>query len=287
MAPLLALVATSCVPVAGTAMITPAIALFYSPGGVPPGEGKLGDEAKARLEARPQRALASATQGALAAAAHAPDDVRLQRRAGAMVRELAQHGGVGELAPQATHAIEHLVDIAPCPGLADAAATWLALGDPARAGDAYVQAAKRCDSVEAAIAAVAPLRQVNRCEDALAALRAAWPRVHGKGGIAVLDGVARCSDAITLRRNLSFAPPDVVEDYFALLEQRRLDELEAERRAESERREREAESRAFAASSRCSSECSAAVSSCTSSCAGDAACLQRCSALGHACSAGC
>ncbi len=30
-----------------------------------------------------------------------------------------------------------------------------------------------------------------------------------------------CSDAITLRGNLSFAPPDVVEDYFALLADRR------------------------------------------------------------------
>ena len=231
---LLALAAMSCAPVAGAAMVTPAIVLFYPPGGVPPGSGTLDDAAKARLAARPHQALASATRDALAAAAHAPADVRLQRRAAAMIRELAQHGGVGELAPQATHAIEHLVDIAPCPGLADAAATWLALGEPARAGDAYVQASQRCDSVEAAIASVGPLREVDRCDDALAALRAAWPH-RGSSSIALLDGVARCSDAITLRRNLGFAPPDVVEDYFALLERRRLEALEAERRARAER----------------------------------------------------
>ena len=103
----------------------------------------------------------------------------------------------------------------------------------------------------------------------------------------MLDGVAACSDAITLRRNLGFAPPDVVADYFALLEARHREAVEQARRAEAERRDEEARSRAAEASSRCESECGAAVSSCSSSCVGDPQCNQSCDSVGHACRSGC
>jgi hypothetical protein len=284
----------SCVATSAGMMIGPVLALAVPPRPVADGEGKLGEDASARLEARKHAALAVATRDALDAAAAAPSDVRLQRRAAAMVRDVAadKHAReqLADLLPRAKRLLDHLVAIAPCPGLADAAATWLALDDPGLAGNAYVNAAQQCESVEAAIAAVRPLRRVERCGDAIDVLRAVWPRVQGARAelaIAVLDGITSCSTAITLRRNLSFVPPDVVDDYFALLEARRIEAAEAERRAEASRRQQEAESRAFAATSRCESECSAAVSSCTSSCGGDAACSQRCYSIGHVCRSGC
>lgn len=278
-----------CVAYASGAMVGPALSLAYTPEPVGGGSGELGKEATARLAARQHAALATATHDAVAAAAAHATDVRLQRRAAAMVRVLAGDAEAHDrlAGVDAAPLLAHLVELAPCPGLADAAATWIALGDDGRGGAAYAEAARRCDSVEAAIAAVHPLRSAHRCDDALDVLRAAWPHAKGDQGIAVLDGVNACSDAITLRRNLAFVPPDVVEDYFALLEARHREALEAERRAEVERREQEAASRAFEASSRCESECSAAVSSCESSCVGSSSCLQRCSAVGHACRAGC
>lgn len=285
---------TSCVATSASMMIGPSIALMVPPRRVAPGEGSLGDGATARLEARKHAALATATRDSLDAAAAAPTDVRLQRRAAAMLRELAgdkeARSQIADSTPRATRLLDHLVAVAPCPGFADAAATWLALDEASRAGDSYVEAAQRCGSVEAAIAAVRPLRSVDRCDDAIAVLRAAWPRVQGANaelGIELLDGVTACSTAITLRRNLSFAPPDVVDDYFALLEARRIQAAEAERRYDAARREEEARTRAAAATSRCESECSAAVSSCTSSCGGDAACNQRCYSVGHVCRSGC
>ncbi|HEY5927734.1 MAG TPA: hypothetical protein VIV11_38880 [Kofleriaceae bacterium] len=284
----------SCVTMSASMMIGPAIALAVPPGKVQAGEGDSSDAADKRLAARKHAALATATRDALDAAAAAPADVRLQRRAAAMVRALARdekaREQIGDLTPRTKRLLDHLVATAPCPGLADAAATWLALDDEDAGGGAYVQAARQCQSVEAAIAAVRPLRRVERCETALAALREVWPRAQGARSelaIEVLDGVTACSTAITLRRNLSFVPPDVVDDYFALLEARREQEAESERRAEVARREQEAQSRAFAATSRCESECSAAVSTCTSSCGSDTSCNQRCYSVGHVCRSGC
>jgi hypothetical protein len=277
-----------CAAYAGGVLVGPAISLAYSPPPVAGGNGKLDAAATARLGARAHAALATATRDALGAAAAALGDVRLQRRAAAMMRSLGGDADARKLADfDPAPMLAHLVEVAPCPGLADAAATWIALGDDTRGGQAYARAARQCDSVEAAVAAVRPLRSANRCDEALDVLRAAWPHAKGEQGIAVLDGVTACSDAITLRRNLAFVPPDVVEDYFALLEARHREAVEAERRADAERREQEAASRAFEQSSHCESECSAAVSSCESSCVGNSSCLQRCSAVGHTCRAGC
>jgi hypothetical protein len=272
-------------------MVGPALSLAYAPQPVGGGSGAIGKEATVRLAERKHAALATATRDALDAAAATPADVRLQRRAAAMVRRVVgdrdARALISDLAPRAATLLGHLVELAPCPGLADAGGTWVALDDAERGGDAYVQASRQCESVEAAIAAVQPLRSVKKCDVALATLREVWPHVHGELGIAVLDGVSECSDAITLRRNLSFAPRDVVEDYFALLAQRHEEAVAAERRAEQQRRDQEAAERASEASSHCESECSAAVSSCSSSCVGDASCLQSCDAVGHACRSGC
>lgn len=275
-------------------MTAPAIGLLVPGNEVAAGSGSLDPAAESRLETRAKVALAQATRDALEAAAAAPADLRLQRRAAAMMRSCAGDKDVkaklAELAPDANRTLERLVALAPCPGLADAAATWVAFGDNAKGGEAYVAAASQCDSPEAAVAAVGPLHAVDKCDEALVALRAAWPHVHGakaKLGIEILDGVTACSDALTLRRNLAFVPTDVLEGYLSVVEERARQEREAQRRAERAQAEEAARERASEASSQCRSECSAAVSSCESSCSGDGGCMQSCSSVGHVCNSGC
>lgn len=290
----LALAQAACVTAAGSLMVGPLVMLAVPAGRVAEGEGGVTKEAQDRIATRKTTALAEATRDALVAADAAPADLRLQRRAVAMVRTCAgdsdARAKLAELAPHASATVDRLVATTPCPGLVDAAATWVAFGDNAKGGEAYVTAARTCDAPEAAVAAVGPLHAVDRCDLAVSALRAAWPKVHGaksKLGIEILDGVTRCSDALTLRQNLAFVPVDVMEDYFALLEARDREAREAAREAERERERESARERAWAASSSCRSECSAAVSSCEASCQGAASCSQHCSSIGHVCSSGC
>jgi len=288
----LAIALTGCAAVSSSFLLPDVIALATPPGRVADGSGQLDPAATVRLTARQHAALAEATHGAIEAATRAPADLRLQRRAAAMVRAMAADSedktAIGTLA--VAPLLEHLVGAQPCPGLVDAAATWHALGEQARAGEAYLRASSECGSIEAAIAAVAPLRTVDRCDDAIAGLRAAWPRVRaGRKGawIEVFDAVASCSDAVTLRRNLAFAPTEVVEDYVALRAARRQEELERDRERAAEQREEAERDRARQASWRCESECSAAVSSCSSSCTGEPSCSERCASVGHVCRSGC
>ena len=291
---ILAASTAACVTASASLMTGPAIGLLVPAKHVEAGSGTIDPASVARIETRAKVALAEATRDALEAAAAAPADLRLQRRAAAMMRSCAgdkdAKAKLAELAPDAPRMLERLVALAPCPGLADAAATWVTFGDNAKGGEAYVAAAAQCDNPEAAVAAVGPLHAVDRCDEALGALRAAWPHVHGakaKLGIDILDGVTACSDALTLRRNLAFVPTDVLEGYLALVEERARQEREAQRRAERAQAEEAARERASEASSQCRSECSAAVSSCESSCSGDGACMQSCSSVGHVCNSGC
>jgi hypothetical protein len=289
-----AVLASGCATFAGSYAIPSLIMVSLPTGRVGDGEGTTSDEASKRLAAARQAALVETTRGALVAATRAPGDVRLQRRAAALVRELARGRGDDrdQLVDRALvdRVLGHLATALPCPGLADVGATREALGEHGAAGDAYLRCARECDSIEAALAAVRPLRNAERCGDAIDALRAAWPKVDRQrrgAEIEVLDGVAACSDAVSLRRNLSFVPPDVIDDYAALLDARQEAARESQRRAEAYQRERDAEERARAATWRCESECSSAVSSCQSSCSGDASCSQRCTSIGHSCRAGC
>jgi hypothetical protein len=291
---ILAASTAACVTASASLMTAPAIGLLVPAKRVEAGSGTIDPAAVSRIETRAKVALAEATRDALDAATAAPADLRLQRRAAAMMRSCAgdqdAKAKLAELAPDANRTLERLVALAPCPGLADAGATWVAFGDNAKGGEAYVAAASQCDNPEAAVAAVGPLHAADKCDDALGALRAAWPHVHGaksKLAIDILDGVVACSDALTMRRNMAFVPTDVLEGYLALVEERARQEAEAQRRAERAQAEEAARERASEASSQCRSECSAAVSSCESSCSGDGGCMQSCSSVGHVCNSGC
>ncbi|HET9992354.1 MAG TPA: hypothetical protein VFQ65_27670 [Kofleriaceae bacterium] len=285
---------TACVTAAGSLMVSPTLVSMLPMPTIPAGSGGIDPTSQVRLALRAKIATAEATRDAIAAADAAPAELHLQRRAVAMIRTCAgdeeARKQLAQLAPQANATIERLVATTPCPGLADAAATWVALGENAKGGEAYVAAANQCGTPDAVIAAVGPLRAADRCDEAITALRAAWPHVQGAKSelaIAILDGVTSCSDALTLRRNLSFVPAAVMDDYFALVEARERERREAEQRDREERAREEARQAASEASFRCQSECSAAVSSCESSCQGDGQCVQSCSAVGHVCNSGC
>jgi len=282
---IIAIGSTGCAVFAGSYALPSMIYLVVPAGQQGGGEGEISKPAVARLEAAEEADRVVAVTDAIAAARARPDDLRLLRRAAAMARALGKAANVPGLDD-----VLVLLAQKPCPGLADIAATRHVLGDDTAAGDMYLRAARECASTDAAIAAVGPLRSVDRCDEAVAALREAWPRVDASrrgAWLGVLDAVAACSDTITLRRNLSFVPASVFEDYLAVLAGRADRQRESQRRAQAEQAERASEDRARASTSRCESECSAAMSSCSSSCSGDASCNQRCDSVGHVCRSGC
>jgi hypothetical protein len=282
---LVGMASSGCAAVAGSYAVVSAIYLVVPAGRVSEGQGATSEAAQARLEAADKEARATAVIDAITVARTHSDDVRLLRRAAAMARELGADASIPGLDDVLALLAQH-----PCPGLVDIGATREAFGDHDGAGDMYLRAARECASTEAAIAAVGPLRRADRCGEAVAALRDAWPRVdvNRRGArLAVLDAVAACSETITLRRNLSFVPADVFEDYLVVLANRAERDREYRREAQASAAARDAEARERSSRSHCESECSAARSSCSSSCVGDASCLQRCDSVGHVCSAGC
>jgi hypothetical protein len=192
---------------------------FASRGDLDAGSGSNASAAQQRLEASPHAALVAAMRGALAAADGHPEDLRLQRRAAVLVRELAADQPVAPIERAAIERLLARLHDQPCPGLFDEALTRESLGDHGGAGDAYLAAARVCDSIDATVAAVVPLREAGRCGDAVAALRDTWPRLdHQTPGATfpVLDGIAACSDRLNLRSNLAFLPPDVLEAYLSV-----------------------------------------------------------------------
>ena len=290
--PLLALGLCSCAVVATTEVATSALGLLAPDNRVEGGTGQITKPATERIAKAQRDARVTATRDAIAIAAARPDDLRLQRRAAAMLGAIAgdSEAQLASAASQPATLLDHLVALAPCPGLADAGGAWVALGDDERGADAYARAARQCANPDAAVASAHALHRLKRCDDAVTVLRDAWPLVRGATsdvGIAILDGVMTCSDALTLQRNLAFVPSDVLTGYYALLDARERQAEIDRRRAEREEARQQAEQRAQTAASNCESECSAASSSCDSSCRGDSSCNQRCSALYHACRSGC
>jgi hypothetical protein len=280
---------TSCAAVATSEVTMNAFGLLFPDKVVEGGNGTISTASSTRLANAEVEARVTAARDATAAADAAPKELRLQRRAVSMLAGIDRER-IASIVPSPETLIDRLVALAPCPGLADAGETWVALGNDDRGAAAYVRAARQCSSPEAAVEAAIALHRLKRCDEAVAVLREAWPLIHGANspaGIAILDGVASCSDSLTLARNLSFVPSDVLSGYYGLLDTRERD-AEAQRdQAEREEEQRQVEAREQAVARSCSSECRAASSSCDSSCRGGSSCTDRCSALYHACNAGC
>jgi hypothetical protein len=239
---------------------------------VPPGPGVVSRAARARLDEAQRQALIEATRRACATALANPDEPRAQSKAAALARELLASGdqsvAVASVLDWAQPALTRL-DSA-CATRAEAAAVYAQARDHARAADFFSRAALECQAADSAIAAAEALRQTGRCDQALSLLATSWSWSRPDQHIPLLDQVAWCSDELSLRGNLAFAPPDVVEDYLALLN-RRADEAKARER-----------------SANCRSQCATARSSCWSGCPpGAHGCDANCSSLESFCLAGC
>jgi hypothetical protein len=255
-------------------------------GVVSPGPGSVGRDAQARLA---EERLAAASDAAaracrVAAASSQPRDWRKA----AELTSLAVREKAATTADARAWARPVLAKIeSDCEARIDGARLLEELEDAGAAGDMLLGAVRQCGNLQAARMAAWPLRKAGRCSDAIGAVRAVWARAPREQWMGLLDAVHACSDPVSLRANLSFVPPEVVDDYFAELRRRAAEERERRRRYAEEERERRAQEAHVHATMDCSSDCSAAVSSCDTSCGGDGACLNRCTALGRACMSGC
>jgi hypothetical protein len=147
-----------------------------------------------------------------------------------------------------------------------ACTTWPDAADALHAGhldnDALAvetRALDSCKDARAGIAAADTYRHMQRCTDGVAIARRAYPFADVGVRVDVLDAIARCSDATDLETNLkTVITGDALHGYLA---------------------DRSARI--------CESRCSDARSECDVSCGQWSECFSRCSALEHACAAGC
>lgn len=267
----------------GSGLLFLLLASCVSP--TPPGLGTLGPGAQARLSGLPSTASAAAVLRACDAARAPGATERSQRKAVDIslgwISSYPQSPERGAIMQAVTPIASNLA-AGPnaCQAAGEVGRLFVAGGDPGRAGDLFVRAARDCGNVEAAILSVEPLAQVNRCGDAIGAIQAVWPRAPQSEWNALLDGVAQCSTELSLRQNLSFVPEAVRMSY---LEERERSRQAAEQAA----RDAAEASRRAQAQSYCISDCSSSANSCRNSCNGHSPCYQRCDSLGAACRSGC
>jgi hypothetical protein len=252
---------------------------------VQPGEGSTSQAAHQRLGEEARQAELDAVTRACRVAAVRTEDVRMQRKCLVLAGEhhqvvAARRDGTKVDVRQLAGAARDQA-AASCGARVEAARFDAVLGDDASAAKLYITAVRECSQPEAAIDAAFHLKKLKRCPDAIALVGEAWRTLPKASWIDAMDAVATCSDAVTLRSNLSFVPADVRKDYFALLDRRGAEQQRREREYR-ERREREA------AVSSCRSSCSSAESSCSGSCFGRGdACYSRCRSLADLCASGC
>jgi hypothetical protein len=281
-----------------------ALAGCISAKSIPPGPGSVSSESRQRMERERAQADLERAQVAVETAGAKPDDVRMQRKAAELVARALEQGlpssGGAATTPQkllktAAPVLARL-ETGPqaCVTLPEAGRVYVAAGANSEGAARYARAARECHDVRAALKGAAALRSARRCEEAIALVQSAWPDAREDDRVPLLDEVAACSSPVSLRRNLAFAPPDVVDGYFDLLTQRdrdRRDEEQRRREDEYARRQQEArdQARRDAENARwqCASDCSNARSQCSSGCRGNSSCLSQCNALESACRSGC
>lgn len=254
---------------------------------VKPGPGRTSREATQRQQEQQRQGLLDAARraGETADARHA--DLRMQRKAVALSQQALLRGGAkpAEVLAWADGALERLD--AGCDTRAEAAELLQRASANERAAAAYARSARECGDVEAAFAAVAPLRQLGRCDEAVELLRDAWTRCPSDRQVALLDRVNQCSTPLNFFDNAAFVPLHVLDAYLDLVERRERDRVAADRAYERQRRAEDADMAAQRARWNCESDCGRAGAQCRTSCGTDANCLSRCDALASACGAHC
>lgn len=244
-----------------------ALALFGCATVIAPGDGHPGDEARARLAGQAEANRARAVLRAIAAADAMPDDLRAQRKAAELAKAQLRRAEVGAPLYQAIQPTLRRLEQHPeaCTVLLEAGETHDAAGELSRAAEDFVASVKSCRSTEGLHAAVSPLRRLNRCGELVKLAAGLWPSAEQSQWVRIMDSVRLCSDPVSLRRNLSFVPPDVQNEYFNLL---------AARQEENRRLN-------------CSAHCRSARSSCEAGCWSSSACYTSCASLESACLASC
>lgn len=254
----------------------------------PPGPGAIGTLSQQRMGQQSTAASLALVRGACDAASQNPRDLRAQRKAIVLSTMWAQQHRkepatteVVQLVSPAIHTAD--VSAAACDARGEIGGLYDAVGEYGKAGDAYLRSAKLCKTYGATVMAAQSLRQVQRCPEVLDAVRGLWPKAPQTEWPTMLNAVNACSDAISLRQNLSFVPEAVRTSY--------LEELARQRR------EHEAQVAAAAAqaasdrrSSACRSDCYSAGSQCRSSCPSGqyySSCAGRCSSAESMCRSQC
>ncbi len=253
---------------------------------VPPGPGEVSQSSRERLGQQRKESLLDTTRRACEWANQHRDDLRAQRKAAELARTaLDSLSGDRQAAAAPSNVLGWCRPVAerlsadPCGTGVEAAAVFRSAADHEEAARGFAQVARECRNSEAAVDGLYELHQLLRCQEGIALVAAAWAGSPQESWVHQFDAISRCSDSVTLRRNLSFVPEEVREDYFALLERRR-------QQAEREAREAAAREAARARQSACESDCFQFSSQCRSSCT-TSPCYSNCDAMGSACRSGC
>lgn len=254
----------------------------------PPGPGVLSEASQHRLGSATTAASYATVRNAADVAARSPQDLRAQRKAIILAGSFAggQHDPARkaellQLVSQAVAVTEN--SPAACEARSEVGALYDAGGDYNKAGDTWLRNASQCRAYGSLLAAAQSLRRVERCPDLLETARALWSRTPQSEWGNVLNAVNLCSNALSLRQNLSFVPEAVRVSYLEELARQHREAVAAAAR-EQDRAERQ--SRAFA----CRSDCASAGSSCYAGCPAGTYhpnCAANCRALESLCNSHC
>ena len=255
---------------------------------VNPGPGVVNAAAIAHLHALADEGRREAMLHALAAADADPGNLRAQRKAAELVQDqletMRQSAEIAALYTRAQGLLSRLESSAEaCSTRLEAGRVRAAADDREAAATDFMRSARDCKSVPAFVQAGYALRLMSRCEEVFALAPSVWPAASKAQWVSVLDTVASCSNAVTLRGNLAFAPEQVVNDYYRLLEERRHQREEADKEAEVQKAKEAIEEHR----SRCEAACTKTAELCASTCSGNPACLMRCRSEAMTCGAGC
>ena len=250
----------------------------------------VGSEALQRQQQDRARALSEVAEQGCATANARPADLRMQRKCAELARDLiAQQGSSRDTVAAWVKPVLPRLAEGPdaCGTREEAAQLERALGQMEQAASLALESVHGCRSATAALEAAHDLRALDRCPEAVAAVGEVFAGAEQKLQVPLLDAVAACSNPVSLRQNLSFAPPAVVEDYLGLLDARRRQAAEDQRRAEAEERQRQAEQAAWQRQNDCQGDCAQGGSQCESGCEGESYCISHCQAAASMCRSGC
>jgi hypothetical protein len=255
---------------------------------VNPGPGVVNAAASQHLTSLADQGRREAMVHALKAADADPSNLRAQRKATELVQDqletLRQSSEIAALYARAQGLLSRMETGAEaCTTRVEAGRVRSAADDREAAAHDFVRSAKDCRSVPAFIQAGFALRSMSQCDQVLALAPVVWPAATKNQWISVFDTVASCSNALTLRGNLAFAPEQTVTDYYTLIQQRQTQRAEAEKEAELQRTKEAIEEHR----SRCEAGCTKTAELCASTCSSNQACRRRCRSDAITCVAGC